>query len=204
MSKDGKTVLTNSNSYDCSSFVGMIMQEKYGISYSKFGKTTEPQFRFCRANFNQIQKSKIEEGDVIFYNHSGPGYVSHVAIAVSNSEMIHARGIKHGIQKTKIGSKNFVGAFRPAEGGKNKEVQNGSGQTPAYISAAVKQFVPPNAVQSGANPLKGLTGNFSTMASLSKQMRGLTTQAHSPQININTESPGKEAIPKLSSLAVLV
>jgi len=130
-------MLAGATSFDCSSFVAMMVAKYYGIPANVFGTWTQSQYDYCAKSNNavNINPKNIQPGDIIFYNHTnkhGVGRPTHVTIASKPGYMIHARGKKQGIQESAFSTKNLLHIFRLNKKGTTNIVTGRS----ASISAA--------------------------------------------------------------------
>lgn len=114
--------LNQSSSFDCSSFVGHMVQKHYGVPITKFGTYTKPQWEYCHNSGNAIavKPHEAKAGDIAFYLYGevskhGVGLPSHVVIISSSTHYIHAstRG-KGGIIESRYNPNAgaLMGVFR--------------------------------------------------------------------------------------------
>lgn len=73
---------TDRNGIDCSAFVGTIYRQVYGITLNR---TANDMLR----NVKLIQKSQLQEGDLVFFTNS-KGKVSHVGIYLKDGLFAHS------------------------------------------------------------------------------------------------------------------
>jgi len=76
------------NGVDCSGFTMRV--------YEKYGQYIPRNSRSQAGSGNTISSSKLKPGDLVFYGKSG--YISHVAIYIGNSKVIHASNKRDGIK----------------------------------------------------------------------------------------------------------
>jgi len=87
--------LNGATSYDCSSFVAMVVNKTYGIPISKFGSTVATQYQFMKTGGGQyVQYNEIQPGDILFirWDRNWAIFPGHVGIAIGNGKMVHASG----------------------------------------------------------------------------------------------------------------
>jgi len=93
---------TTSEGFDCSGFTSYV----YSKADVKVARTANDQYEFCK----KIDRDKLKTGDLIFYNNGGESTISHVGIAIVNSDgslhMIHASSSK-GIEITNVDTSNY-------------------------------------------------------------------------------------------------
>lgn len=93
---------TTSEGFDCSGFTSYV----YSKADVKVARTAKDQFDASK----KIDRDELKTGDLIFYNNGGESTISHVGIAIVNSDgslnMIHASSSK-GIEITNIDTSNY-------------------------------------------------------------------------------------------------
>jgi hypothetical protein len=93
---------TTSEGFDCSGFTSYV----YSKADVKVARTANDQYESCK----KIDRDKLKTGDLIFYNNGGESTISHVGIAIVNSDgslhMIHASSSK-GIEITNVDTSNY-------------------------------------------------------------------------------------------------
>lgn len=85
---------------DCSGFVMMTYKNALGI---KLPRTSYDQGKFCE----DVDKKKLEAGDLVFFATSDTDRVSHVGIYVGDGKFIHASSSR-GVMISDLGLKYFV------------------------------------------------------------------------------------------------
>ena len=93
---------TTSEGFDCSGFTSYV----YSKADVRVARTANDQYESCK----KIDREKLKTGDLIFYNNGGESTISHVGIAIVNSDgslhMIHASSSK-GIEITNVDTSNY-------------------------------------------------------------------------------------------------
>ena len=104
----------NETSFDCSSFVWHAFNS-VGIKISATGVgNTSAILKYCETNFtkvcsNNIDKSKLKAGDILFYDGGGKGSyksVSHVSLYVGNDKIIESSSAKGKVIKKDASNSN--------------------------------------------------------------------------------------------------
>lgn len=110
-SKLGSTYVygaTGDGGYDCSGLVYAVYKNEMGINLPR---TSSAQSGFGE----QVQKSNLQEGDLVFFNTTGSG-VSHVGIYIGNDQFIHASSGQGKVITSSLSedyySKRYVNATR--------------------------------------------------------------------------------------------
>ncbi|MFS0688564.1 C40 family peptidase [Sporosarcina sp. 179-K 8C2 HS] len=98
---------TTTAGFDCSGYVNYVFKQ-HGINLSR---TSSGMY----ASGTKVDKSDLEEGDLVFFNTSGKG-VSHVGIYIGDGEFAHSSSSK-GVSIAKLNDphywgKRYVGAKR--------------------------------------------------------------------------------------------
>lgn len=93
---------------DCSGFTVAIYTTLYGIALPRVSRE---QYRISR----KISTTELQEGDLVFFDTRGRGYVSHVGVYLGNNKFIHA-SVSRGVMVNDLFEsyyiKRFVGAGR--------------------------------------------------------------------------------------------
>lgn len=76
--------------FDCSGFVGYLFKEEVGLELPR--STRE----MISLDAPRVQRDALEPGDVIFFNNSGRGRVSHAGIYMGDNRFIHSSSSKSG------------------------------------------------------------------------------------------------------------
>ncbi len=96
------------NGVDCSGFTVAVYATLYGIALPRVSRE---QYRVSR----KISTTELQEGDLVFFDTRGGGYVSHVGVYLGNNKFIHAsvsRGVMVNDLFESYYMKRFVGAGR--------------------------------------------------------------------------------------------
>lgn len=75
---------TPSSGFDCSGLIGFVYQEVAGI---RLPRTTQ---QMLHMPGQQIARSQLQSGDIIFFATAGRGRVSHAGIYVGEGRFVHA------------------------------------------------------------------------------------------------------------------
>jgi len=93
---------TTSEGFDCSGFTSYV----YSKADVRVARTAKDQYESCK----KIDREELRTGDLIFYNNGGESAISHVGIAIVNSDgsldMIHASSSK-GIEITNVSTSSY-------------------------------------------------------------------------------------------------
>lgn len=74
---------TGPNSFDCSGFVGYVFKSVAGLNL--------PRVSSAQATFKpKISSMNMKKGDLVFFETTGKGRISHVGIYMGNRQFIHA------------------------------------------------------------------------------------------------------------------
>ena len=98
--------------YDCSSLVQRLYKE-VGIELPAVAST---QGKYCYENAMLVNKKDLKPGDLIFYSYEENGEfrnISHVAIYVGDSMMVHAANSERGVVYDPLRDSNVVFYARP-------------------------------------------------------------------------------------------
>src|SRR5690606_32311262 len=76
--------------FDCSGFVGYLFKEEVGM---KLPRSTR---EMINLDAPLVKRSDLEPGDVIFFNNSGRGRVSHAGIYLGDDQFIHSSSSRSG------------------------------------------------------------------------------------------------------------
>ncbi len=98
---------------DCSAFTGNLMTTVFGIGLPRMAKE---QYNVCE----HIQKSKLEEGDLVFFHTTRRG-ISHVGVYLGNNKFVHA-SVNYGVTISDMSEGYYAHAFRG--GGRVKQADN--------------------------------------------------------------------------------
>jgi len=90
------------NGVDCSGFTMRV--------YEKYGHYIPRNSRSQAGSGTTISSSKLKPGDLVFYGKSG--YISHVAIYIGNSKVIHASNPRDGIKISNMYYRNPIKCVR--------------------------------------------------------------------------------------------
>lgn len=96
------------NGVDCSGFTVAVYAALYGIALPRVSRE---QYRVSR----KISTTELQEGDLVFFDTRGGGYVSHVGVYLGNNKFIHAsvsRGVMVNDLFESYYMKRYVGAGR--------------------------------------------------------------------------------------------
>ena len=97
---------TTPKGFDCSGFVGYTFKKATGKTLPRTSASLYKQGI-------KVAKSKLQKGDLVFFNTSGKG-VSHVAIYIGSNKVIHSvsKGVKIDSLSSSYWKKRYVGAKR--------------------------------------------------------------------------------------------
>ncbi|MER1984435.1 MAG: C40 family peptidase [Solibacillus sp.] len=103
---------TSASGFDCSGYVRHVFKE---LGIDSLPRTSGEMY----GEGEKVEKSDLQEGDLVFFKTSGRGTVSHVGIYIGSDQFIHASSSK-GVIKTSINDKyywgsKYVGAKRVAQ-----------------------------------------------------------------------------------------
>ncbi len=74
---------TGPNSFDCSGFVGYVFQKTAGLNLPRVSRD--------QAEFKpRISSMNMQKGDLVFFETTGRGVISHVGIYMGDRQFIHA------------------------------------------------------------------------------------------------------------------
>ena len=76
--------------FDCSGFVGYLFKEEVGMQLPR--STRE----MINLDAPVVKRGELEPGDVIFFNNSGRGRVSHAGIYLGDDQFIHSSSSRSG------------------------------------------------------------------------------------------------------------
>lgn len=102
---------TSTKGFDCSGYVRHVFKE---LGIESLPRTSSAMYQ----TGEKVDKSDLQEGDLVFFNTSGRG-ISHVGIYIGSGQFIHSSTSK-GVVKTSINDKyywgsKYVGAKRVAQ-----------------------------------------------------------------------------------------
>lgn len=102
---------TTKKGIDCSAFVQAIFVSTFGITLPR---TARDQYKTVK----RISRTELKEGDLLFFNTRGRGYISHVGIYLQNNKFVHA-SVSGGVVISDMFEpyyvKKFAGAGRIVE-----------------------------------------------------------------------------------------
>lgn len=97
---------TGPNSFDCSGFVGYVFKSVANLNL--------PRVSSAQATFKpKISSANMTKGDLVFFETTGKGRISHVGIYMGNRQFIHAAsGKSKRVMISSLDSKYYKKAFR--------------------------------------------------------------------------------------------
>lgn len=97
---------TGPNSFDCSGFVGYVFKSVAGLKL--------PRVSSAQATFKpKISSMNMKKGDLVFFETTGKGRISHVGIYMGNRQFIHAAsGKTKRVTVSSLDSTYYNKAFR--------------------------------------------------------------------------------------------
>ncbi len=91
--------------FDCSGFVMNIFKKyNYNLPHGSYNQVKHGQ---------QIKKSQLKPGDLVFFDIRGKGRISHVGIYIGNGEFIHA-STRKGVVIDPLSDKYYQRTYRTA------------------------------------------------------------------------------------------
>jgi len=167
-------LLNGATSYDCSSFVAMVVNKTYGIPINKFGSTVATQYAFLRSGGGTpVPYNKIQPGDLIYIWWGGvsvrnPG---HTGVAIGNGKMVHASGGQTRTGYYKAGNTGVItGNLPPSNKVKafrlNSNAKNHVTGTVMPTTGSDQMFVPGvGMVSNGGNTMSDFQTQLNSIAS---------------------------------------
>ena len=97
---------TGPNSFDCSGFIGYVFKSVANLNL--------PRVSSAQATFKpKISSSNMTKGDLVFFETTGGGRISHVGIYMGNRQVIHASsGKSRRVMVSSLDSDYYSRAFR--------------------------------------------------------------------------------------------
>ena len=97
---------TGPNSYDCSGFIGYVFKSVANLNL--------PRVSSAQATFKpKISSNSMTKGDLVFFETTGGGHISHVGIYMGNRQFIHASsGKSRRVMVSSLDSDYYSKAFR--------------------------------------------------------------------------------------------
>ena len=96
---------TGPNTFDCSRFVGYVFQKAANVNL--------PRVSSSQATFKpKIASMDMEKGDLVFFETTGKGRISHVGIYMGNRQFIHASSGKKRVTISSLDSTFYNKTFR--------------------------------------------------------------------------------------------
>lgn len=96
---------TGPNSFDCSGFVGYVFKNSANVNL--------PRVSSSQATFKpRISSMNMKKGDLVFFETTGRGRISHVGIYMGNRQFIHASSGSKRVTVSSLDSKYYSKAFR--------------------------------------------------------------------------------------------
>ena len=97
---------TGPNSFDCSGFIGYVFKSVANLNL--------PRVSSAQATFKpKISSNSMTKGDLVFFETTGGGHISHVGIYMGNRQFIHASsGKSRRVMVSSLDSDYYSKAFR--------------------------------------------------------------------------------------------
>lgn len=97
---------TGPNSFDCSGFIGYVFKSVANLNL--------PRVSSAQATFKpKISSNSMTKGDLVFFETTGGGHISHVGIYMGNRQFIHASsGKSRRVMISSLDSDYYSKAFR--------------------------------------------------------------------------------------------
>ena len=96
---------TGPNSFDCSGFVGYVFKKAANVSL--------PRVSSSQATFKpRISSMNMTKGDLVFFETTGKGRISHVGIYMGNRQFIHASAGSRRVTVSSLDSNYYNKTFR--------------------------------------------------------------------------------------------
>lgn len=96
---------TGPNTFDCSGFVGYVFQKAANVNL--------PRVSSSQATFKpKIASMDMEKGDLVFFETTGKGRISHVGIYMGNRQFIHASSGRKRVTISSLDSTFYNKTFR--------------------------------------------------------------------------------------------
>lgn len=96
---------TGPNSFDCSGFVGYVFKKAADLNL--------PRVSSAQATFKpKISSMNMRNGDLVFFETTGKGRISHVGIYMGNRQFIHASSGSKRVTVSSLDSSYYSKAFR--------------------------------------------------------------------------------------------
>ena len=108
---------------DCSGFTVAVYATLYGIALPRVSRE---QYRVSR----KVSTTELQEGDLVFFDTRGRGYVSHVGVYLGNNKFIHA-SVSKGVMVNDLFESYYMKRYI---GGGRIEARSTAGKAPAGTS----------------------------------------------------------------------
>ena len=96
---------TGPNSFDCSGFVGYVFKNAANVNL--------PRVSSSQATFRpRISSMNMKKGDLLFFETTGKGRISHVGIYMGNRQFIHASSGSRRVTVSSLDSNFYNKTFR--------------------------------------------------------------------------------------------
>ena len=96
---------TGPNSFDCSGFVGYVFKSAANLNL--------PRVSSAQATFKpKISSMNMKKGDLVFFETTGKGRISHVGIYMGNRQFIHASSGRKRVIVSSLDSSYYSKTFR--------------------------------------------------------------------------------------------
>lgn len=96
---------TGPNSFDCSGFVGYVFKSAANLNL--------PRVSSAQATFRpKISSMNMKKGDLVFFETTGRGRISHVGIYMGNNQFIHASSGSKRVTVSSLDSGFYKKTFR--------------------------------------------------------------------------------------------
>ncbi len=106
---------------DCSGFTVAVYAALYGIALPRVSRE---QYRISR----KISTTELKEGDLVFFDTRGGGYVSHVGVYLGNNKFIHA-SVSKGVMVNDLFQSYYMKRYIGAGRIEDKPLANSAGST---------------------------------------------------------------------------
>ena len=96
---------TGPNTFDCSGFVGYVFKKAADVNL--------PRVSSSQATFKpRISSMNMTKGDLVFFETTGKGHISHVGIYMGNRQFIHASSGSRRVTVSSLDSNYYNKTFR--------------------------------------------------------------------------------------------
>lgn len=92
------------NKFDCSGLMLYSYKQGAGIELSDYSAEQAVRGRY-------IAKNELKKGDLLFFDTSGKGRVTHVGMYIGNGEFVHAANYKEGVKISKVNESKYSSKY---------------------------------------------------------------------------------------------